>query len=171
MNWEAIGAIGEIVAAAAVIGSLLFVGSQLRQSRYIERANAQRDLLKQASEWMSSPSLDSDIFEAVRQCLEDFHGADPIVKDRFNGWAFRLLFIMEQAHYMRQDGLINDGSFDGFERAMLSIISARGGRQWWAHAYNVIGADVGEHLATRLAEVGDSVPPWDELLPHFGANS
>ncbi len=71
---------------------------------------------------------------------------------------------------MHQDGLINDGSFNGFDQAMLSIISTRGGRQWWALAYNIIGADVGEHIATRLSEVDGSIPPWDELLPHLKAD-
>ena len=32
MNWEAIGAIGEIMAAAGVIGSLVFVGWQMLQN-------------------------------------------------------------------------------------------------------------------------------------------
>ena len=115
-------------------------------------------------------SMDDALFEAVRQCLEEFHGADPIVKERFNGWAFRFLFIREQVHYMHQDGLINDGSFNGFEQAMLSIISTRGGRQWWAFAHNIIGADVGEHIAMRLSEVDGSIAPWDELLPHLKAD-
>ena len=30
MNWEAIGAVGEILGAIAVIGSLIFVGVQIR---------------------------------------------------------------------------------------------------------------------------------------------
>ena len=33
--------------------------------------------------------------------------------------------------------------------------------------YNVIGTDVAEHINYRIEEVGDSVPPWNELLPHF----
>ena len=47
MNWEAIGAVGEIIGAIAVIASLLFVGNQLRQGQMIERASGQRDILKQ----------------------------------------------------------------------------------------------------------------------------
>ena len=32
MNWDAIGALGEILGAMAVIGSLLFVGVQIRSN-------------------------------------------------------------------------------------------------------------------------------------------
>jgi len=167
MNWDAIGAVGEIAAAFAVIASLLFVGYQLRQSGAIERANAQRDLLVQAADWMSLTSSDPLLFEAVRNCLHEFESAEPIVKDRFNGWAWKLLFLIEQVVYMNQENFIHDGSFIRFEQAILSVVSTRGGRQWWSRAYKIVGTDVGEHIKMRLIEAEDSIPPWTELMPHL----
>ena len=167
MNWDAIGAVGEMAAAFAVIASLLFVGYQLRQSGAIERANAQRDLLKQAADWMSLASSDPLLFEAVRECLNEFESAEPIVKERFNGWAWKLLFLMEQVVYMNQDNFVNEGSFIRFEQAMLSMVSTRGGRQWWSLAYKIVGTDVGEHIQMRLIETKDSIPPWTELMPQL----
>ncbi len=171
MNWEAIGAFGEIAAAVAVVASLIFVGYQLRQSRFIERANAQRDLLVQAREWMSLLAQDEELFNSVRICLSEFNEADALNKERFNSWAFNLLFLIEQVYYMRMDGFVNDGSFYRFEQAMLSLMRTKGGDQWWKLAYNIVGTDVGEHLAARLEEIGDSVPPWDDLLPHLKLGS
>jgi len=72
VNWEALGAFAEAAGAVAVVASLLFVGSQLRQAQSIERAKAQRDLLIQAREWMSLLSSDEQLFGAVRTCLVDF---------------------------------------------------------------------------------------------------
>ena len=93
LNWDAIGAIGELTAAVAVIGSLLFVGSQLRQASFIERAKAQRDMLRQSSDWISSTSRDSELFLAVRECLQEFNGAAPLTRDRFNSWAYSFLYF------------------------------------------------------------------------------
>jgi hypothetical protein len=171
LNWDALGAFGEIAGALAVVISLLFVGYQLRQGQSIERAKAQRDLLVQARDWMSLLAADEEKFESVRLCLTDFDSADDFAKERFNSWAFNVLFIVEQVHYMHIDGFINDGSFYRFEQVILSIIRTPGGAQWWKRAFDIVGTDVGNYIASRLEEIGDSVPPWNELLPHLRANA
>lgn len=43
MNWEAIGAMGEVVGVIAVIVTLLFLSNQIRQSNKLGRAEAERD--------------------------------------------------------------------------------------------------------------------------------
>lgn len=169
MNWEALAAFGEISGALAVVASLIFVGYQLRQGQSIERAKAQRDLLVQGREWMAIPGQDEQSFDAIRSCLQEFTDADDFDKARFNGWAFNMLLIMEQAFYMHRDGFLNDGSFFRFEQVLLSITRTRGGGQWWQLAYNIVGTDVGEYLAMRRDELGESVPAIDELLPYMRA--
>ena len=167
MNWEALAAFGEVSGALAVVASLIFVGYQLRQGQSIERAKAQRDLLVQGREWMAIPGREEQNFEAIRSCLRDFDGASEFDKARFNGWAFDILLIMEQAFYMHRDGFLNDGSFYRFEQVLLSITRTRGGGQWWQLSYNVVGTDVGEYLTKRIDELGDSIPPYDELFPYM----
>ena len=44
MNWEAIGTIAEIVGAAGVIASLLYLAIQIRQSTKVARAETTKDL-------------------------------------------------------------------------------------------------------------------------------
>ena len=171
MNWEAIGAFAESAGAVAVVASLLFVGYQLRQAQSIERAKAQRDLLIQAREWMSLLSSDEQLFEAVRTCLRDFEDSGDFEKEQFNSWAFSFLFMFEQVYYMHEDGYVNQGSFDRFEQGILSIIRTPGGAKWRSIAHGIVGTDVGEYLVDRMNTMGQSVTPWDELLPHHKANS
>ena len=167
MDWNEVGALAEATGAIAVVASLLFVGYQLRQTRFIERANAQRELLVQAREWMLLLSENEELFRAVRAGLENYDDADDWTRERFNGWAFNILFIIEQAHYMHRDGFLNDGSFSRFEQVMLSIIRTDGGAQWWRLTFKIVGTDVADHLARRLEEIGDTVPPWYELMPQL----
>ena len=44
MNWEAIGAIGEILGAAAVVATLFYLATQVRQSTKVARADMTKDL-------------------------------------------------------------------------------------------------------------------------------
>ena len=167
MNWETISAGAELLGLVAVVASLIFVGYQLRQQSRIELAKAQRDLLVEAREWVSLPSRNEEYFNAIRHCLNDFDGADAWSRQRFWEWATNVLVIFESALYMRRSQFVHGGSFERFEQLVLSITRTPGGKQWWAYMYHAIGKDVAQHVAERIEEVGDTVPPWNELMPHF----
>lgn len=77
MSWEAAGAIGEVIGALAVNGSLLFVGHQLCQNQDIAKGNAQRERLIGAVEWMSATRLDLDLFEVVSRPIYEYVSASP----------------------------------------------------------------------------------------------
>ena len=51
MNWEALGASAELIAALAVIGSLLYVGWQIRQNTRATRATSAREAAYRYSDW------------------------------------------------------------------------------------------------------------------------
>ena len=167
MNWEMLGALAEMLGGIGVISSMIFVGYQLRQQSNIERAKAQRDLLMQIREWVSLPSRSEEHFVAIQRCLDDFDSADDWSRQQFWDWATNVLLVFESVLYMKADEFIHDGSYIRFEQLVLSISRTRGGGQWWKYMYDVIGVDVAEHIDSRIRELGDSVPPWSELLPHF----
>ena len=59
MNWDALGAIGDLIGGIAVIGSLVFVGLQVRQSNKISKSESLRGLVAAETNelflWMSDP--------------------------------------------------------------------------------------------------------------------
>ena len=124
-------------------------------------------MLLQGREWTAIPSSSEAQFNAIRRCLDDFDGADAWSRQQFFSWATDILLLFESVLYMKNDNLVHEGSFSGFEHLVLTIVRTPGGSQWWKYTYNVIGTDVGEHISKRLEEVGESVPSWNELIPHF----
>ena len=44
MNWQAIGAMGEILGAAAVVLTLFYLGVQIRQNTKVSRAQISKDM-------------------------------------------------------------------------------------------------------------------------------
>ena len=65
MNWEAAGAIGELVGAAGVIASLIYVGYQIRQNTIAtERSNARQTASEHGRALLSI--LDEDVADDVR---------------------------------------------------------------------------------------------------------
>ena len=69
MNWEAIGAVGEIAGAVAVVLSLIYLASQIRYSNRLMTLEATRDAFDQ-----SLPVVD--------MILTDDHLMEILIKDR-----------------------------------------------------------------------------------------
>ena len=46
MNWEAIGAVGEIIGAIAVVASLVYVGIQVHQSNILSRSQTRQSIMQ-----------------------------------------------------------------------------------------------------------------------------
>jgi hypothetical protein len=61
MNWEAVGAVGEVLGGVLVIFSLIYLGVQVKQSGALARATAQRDLYQDYQGYLSKLAEEADI--------------------------------------------------------------------------------------------------------------
>ena len=71
MNWEAIGAIGEIVGAAGVIASLLYLGIQTKSNARALRANAVWDAETVFAQRGENLARDPHMSELLRRAFAD----------------------------------------------------------------------------------------------------
>src|SRR5210317_1333873 len=81
MNWEAISAVSEVFGAVAVVVTLIYFSTQIRQSNMLAEAESQRELTKidVFGPLVSDPTLTSEF----RACLNRYEEQDPDVKTRF----------------------------------------------------------------------------------------
>ena len=74
MNWEAAGAVGEIIGAIAVVATLIFLAIQLRHSTQATQNNAWQDITRILSDLnvteVTDPDLSSFIQLAERESSE-----------------------------------------------------------------------------------------------------
>lgn len=61
MNWDALGATGEIVGALAVLLTLVYLATQIKQSNDISRFNASKEIMNQFNEINRLVATDSSI--------------------------------------------------------------------------------------------------------------
>ena len=167
MTLEALYYITQIIAVLAILGSLIAIWFQMHQNQLVERANGQRELLMQASDWFNANRDDLALFDTLARLMEDYNNADPVEQGRFSSWGFELLFMVESAMYMHRDGFLNEKSYDGFLQGALALVKTPGGQQWYAGAQHIWGADAVAELEQRMDEIGEQVPQWNELRPEF----
>jgi len=91
MNWDAIGAFGEIVGAAAVILSLLYLAKQVQQSNRIALTSIETELQNNWSSLNESIYSDSEMAELLHKAKDSdsaFTGPELV---KLEMWARRLL--------------------------------------------------------------------------------
>ena len=65
MNWEAIGALGQVLGAVAVIATLLYIAREVRQNGRSLSISALRDTTAQWNHWSEMIATSTDLAEIV----------------------------------------------------------------------------------------------------------
>lgn len=108
MNWEAIGAIGELLGAVAVVLSLLYVALQVRSSTRQARFDASRELAVRISDASFAAAENPDLAEIFHRGSANPGSLDPVEQVRYRGFVNTLFRGFEQQYLLRRDGAIPD---------------------------------------------------------------
>jgi hypothetical protein len=100
MNWDAIGAVAEVLGATGVIASLIYLATQIRQSReqmsqntQALRAGAYQQLHEYIGDSVTTvPKADMEIVRLGLQSFKNLNEADAF---RFSFWATRFVPVPE----------------------------------------------------------------------------
>ena len=136
MNWDAIGAIAELLGAVGVIASLVYLAGQMRHGREqmdqntrAMKAGAYQLLHEYIGE--SANSLPSPEMDLVRRGSDDFHQLGEQDAYRFGQWALRMVITLEGAHYQYRTGMLDEDRWRLFHSAIQGYFALPGFRQWW----------------------------------------
>lgn len=132
MNWDAIGAVGEVIGAAGVIASLLYLSIQIRRSDQTARAESLSSLL---DGWRDRAGLhlflDADLPDLFAKGLTNFEMLDASEKRRFHYLIAEHVFQAQQAMQLHRRGLLPDVDYDAWIYYVASLIRTPGGGQVW----------------------------------------
>jgi len=117
MNWTMLGAIGEVVGAAAVVASLLYVGRQVRHAARLATVEGVESLTALQVEWARSIVEDADL--AALLFRVQFGGAtrsEFADAERMRiGYLYWTLHVMQASLFERlRGGLIPRSDYDAF---------------------------------------------------------
>ena len=124
MNWEAVGAVSELVGAVAVLVSLLYLASQIRQGTATTRVQTVQHLLTS-----DTASADSMIAGPLPEILSKLEAGERLTPSEVSAYTLYMRGRVTEAwqvFYQRQNGMIEDevaaallGRFEYFARTSL----------------------------------------------------
>jgi hypothetical protein len=132
MNWEAVGAIGELVGAIAVIITLLYLAVQIRQNSQAVKNSAAQTLLSEANGSLRVAASDPGTARAVILGQTLFDELSEEERAQFIVWMFAWMRTIEQAYFQYIQGYIDEEIWEGQVVHMRQAIHSPGVAKWWS---------------------------------------
>ncbi len=141
-----LGAIGELVGGVAVIGSLIYVGLQVRQSNDLERTETLRAF---ARDWIAAavePLRDGESADLLRRGNAAFENLEETEKVQFFGYYGQVFFLAQELFLLK--GRVDPLLVDQIDGVILSYLTIPGVETWYAHSRKFLAPPYLEHLET-----------------------
>jgi hypothetical protein len=131
MNWEAIGAIGEIVGATAVVASLVYLAVQIRTQNRESRLSAMHDISAGYRDGLAGMA-EADMGDLYAKASDDYDSLTRSETIRLIAVASRLFRIWEEAYLLYQAGYLEKRTWETMLRQFNGYMSLRPFYEVWA---------------------------------------
>jgi hypothetical protein len=131
MNWEAIGAVGELVGAAGVVITLGFLAFQLRQNTTTIRVDGFRSVATMIHHPTTLIIQDPVVAEIHMRGNEDYESLKPIEKERYHYLMVQRLHAIEILDRYHTANMTDPWFADAGSQIAVRLTTKPGFRQWW----------------------------------------
>jgi len=155
MNWDAVGAIGEIAGAATVIATLFYLALQVKHATSVARASA-RGVVAQMNVDALAASIDSHALSLAAKKTTLGEELTPDEHSNYVRWILLRMHVCENAHYQYRQGLLDEEEWTGY----ISLIVGLVGPASYAHAHWVWAArSFSPSFVAEVERINESVEP------------
>lgn len=152
MNWEAIGAIGEVVGAAGVIISLLYLALQIRGDARAKRAETVHQQSEAFRDFLHIVATNREVADIYVRGIRDFGSLNDEELARFSSHLGFLFRVYEENFYQWEQGTLDAHVWHGLASPVDDILAYPGVREWWATREHWFSQPFREFIRAKLAE-------------------
>jgi len=167
MNWDAVGAIGEIIGAAAVVATLGYLAIQMRQANLHAKSQVRQRMIEQTQDELYVAVNDPSIHELF---VRD-ETLDPNEQVKLNAYLVSFMRQREWEWFQYEDGVIDKRAHESYYAVIPLLLGTERTRRWWERV-GKSGFDKGFVLEVneRLKSSGyqtymNDIRTWDDARP------
>jgi hypothetical protein len=154
MNWEALGAIGQIVGVVLVGITLIYLALQLRQNTSALKSSTFLAISTLMGSTMEVFAIHADLAPLLIKVQPGLNELSAAERARYGFLMMMAYRRVETVVVQRHLGFIDSELTEGFERSALSALGSKGARQWWEASKgafsDLFSTWVDEKLASNL---------------------
>ena len=171
MNWDALGAIAELIGGLAVLVTLIYLSVQIRQSNRQEAAQSVKDAFTAFVDAYSAATETEEKAKNFRDGLIEFDDLGPVEQAMFQSKMQALGNGYYQVWTLYKNGMLADQEL--FERSrdlFLNILRTPGARQWWSQWKHMPPQTWINELDQQIHDPNSKVTPTTEALSWYRPN-
>ncbi len=131
MNWQAIGALGDLIGAVAVVVSLIYLSIQVRQNTNAMRAETAREVVASMRANNTTVIADPELFRIFSTVTENPGQLSAQERGRATHLLFNHFRSIEDAHHQYIQGNLDEEIWAGWSRTFSDYINSPGWREYW----------------------------------------
>jgi hypothetical protein len=132
MNWEAVGAIADLVGEAGVVATLGYLAVQIRQNTISTRTSSYQAVVEALLDWSRSVGLDPTVAKLLSEGQRDLGALSSEQRAQFVFLQVSLFRNYENIFYQHEQGAIDEVVWEGWSLRMRRSFATAGVRAWWA---------------------------------------
>lgn len=156
MNWTAVGAVGELLAAAAVLVTLVYLARQVRQSNRQDMLNAYRHTYDSLNDWAMSLVQSEEISAVTLRGRQSYGGLSETERFRFDHVHMVLLNIIEAHYYQVQRTAMDEAyrrwAMENLDALVRGYLDFPGVREFWKGVQPFYEPAIRELVARNLGD-------------------
>ncbi len=130
MNWDAVGAVGEILGAIAVFVSLIYIALQTRNNTKALRSSAFHQVRESFSQVSLAMAEDPDLAILVNSALKNDQSLTENDIIRYHSLLTTLVRRGESAYFQSSEGTLQMETWMGIKETLVSALSNDYGVTW-----------------------------------------
>ena len=131
MNWEAIGAIGELGGALAVVVTLVYLAIQIRQNTDSVRSNTFQSVSESFNAWSVQLIRDPEVVKLYNSGLTDYEALEEIERSRFQLLISTQFRNYENIYYQHRHATLDHEVWPARRASMIEFLGQPGVQRWW----------------------------------------
>jgi hypothetical protein len=153
VNWEALGAIANLLAAVGVIATLIYLSIQIRQNTKAVRSSSIQNLVQSFSTTAQAAVENEHIIPLLLKGNAGAEALNEVERARLHFWFIMTFRRFEGVYFQRDLGIVDADVIDGFERSHLAVLASKGAQEWWANSKGIFNSGFVHYVRSFLRSI------------------
>ena len=150
MGLQDLANIGQVIGAIAVVVSLFYVASQIRQNTNAVRSATAQSVHENFATWYHLLAEDAEVSRIAVDGLRDYASLSEVDKARFIAIFMAFLSYSQNAFIKWREGSLSYSLWSARELLMMNLVSAPGGRAFWEERGYLFGSELRDYIDNDL---------------------
>jgi hypothetical protein len=161
VNWEALGAIAELIGAGGVVASLLYLAVQVRTSNRASAVQAKLQSTGLLNDFMDLLIQHPEHNQLMRQGRENLGLLSPDEYLRFSNMSLKAFWFFSAGHFQFRHQTLAESDWFEIRALIRNWLRSEGCRDWWEEpGRSMYGDDFVTFIESEIAQV--TIRPGDE---------